>query len=86
MAEGAHYAKPTRAAKQLHQLLIERIEAISDLQGQTTDVHRGRVVGMGSHSEGSPNWMVWAVTDRSTHRADIVPIIRQLQQQFDLED
>ncbi|MBJ2155252.1 hypothetical protein [Variovorax sp. IB41] len=79
-------AKPTRTAKQLHQLLIERIEAIPDLHGQTTDVHRGRVVGMSGDGEGGPNWMLWATTDWSMRRADIAQIIRQLQQQFDLED
>ena len=45
--------------------LIERIEAIPDLHGQTTDVHRGRVVGMSGDGEGGPNWMLWATTDWS---------------------
>jgi hypothetical protein len=79
-------SKPTRTAKQLHALLIERIEAIPDLRGQTTDVHGGRVVGVAGDGEGGPNWMVWAVTDSSYHRADIARIIRDLQMKFDLED
>jgi hypothetical protein len=79
-------SKPTRTAQQLHALLIERIEAIPDLHGQATDVHGGRVVGVAGDGEGGPNWMVWAVTDRSYHRADIARIIRTLQGQFDLED
>jgi hypothetical protein len=78
--------KPTRTAAQLHALLVERIEAIPDLRGQTTDVHGGRVVGVASDGEGGPNWMVWAATDSSYHRADIARIIRDLQMKFDLED
>jgi hypothetical protein len=79
-------SKPTRTAEQLHGMLIERIEAIPDLRGQTTDVHGGRVVGVASDGEGGPNWMVWAVTDSSYHRADIARIIRTLQGMYDLED
>ncbi|MGJ3704595.1 hypothetical protein [Variovorax sp. AFSI2.2] len=78
-------SKPTRTAEQLQQLLLERIEAISDLRGQVTDVHRGGVVGIPAE-EGGPNWTVRVVSDRGTHRADIARIIRQLQGQFDLED
>lgn len=78
-------SKPTRTAEQLQQLLLERIEAIPDLRGQVTDVHRGGVVGI-SAEEGGPNWTVRVVSDRGTHRADIARIIRQLQVQFDLEE
>lgn len=78
--------KPTRTARQLHELLIERIEAIPDLAGQVTDVHRGYVVGTGGDSEGGPNWTMPVLTDRGMHRADIARIIRQLQGQYDLED
>jgi hypothetical protein len=78
-------AKPTRTAKQLQQLLFERIEAIPDLRGLVTDVHCGGVVGI-SAEEGGPNWTVRVVSDRGTHRADIARIIRQLQEQFDLEE
>lgn len=77
--------KPTRTAEQLQQMLIERIEAIPDLRGQVTDVHRGGVVWMEPY-EGGPNWTVPVVSDRGTHRADIARIIRTLQTQFDLED
>jgi hypothetical protein len=77
--------KPTRTAKQLQQMLIQRIEALPGLRGQQTDVHRGGVVGMTSE-EGGPNWTVRVVSDRGTHRADIAQIIRTLQMQFDLED
>ena len=79
-------AKPTRSAKQLHQMLIERIEAIPDLAGQETDVHRGGVVGTGLGGDDGPSWTVPVLTDRDTHRPDIARIIRQLQMQFDLED
>lgn len=78
-------AKPTRTAFQLQRLLLERVEAIPDLRGQVTDVHRGGVVGIPAE-EGGPNWIVRVVSDRSTHRADIARIIRTLQGQFDLED
>lgn len=78
-------AKPTRTAKQLQQMLIQRIEALPGLKGQQTDVHRGGVIGMPSE-EGGPNWTVRVVTDRGTHRADIAQLIRTLQGQFDLEE
>lgn len=77
--------KPTRTAKQLQQMLIQRIEALPGLRGQQTDVHRGGVIGMPSE-EGGPNWTVRVVTDRGTHRADIAQIIRTLQGQFDLDE
>lgn len=79
-------AKPTRTAEQLHQMVLERIEAIPDLQGQVTDVHRGGVVGTGVSGDDGPSWTVPVVSDRGTHRADIARIIRTLQAQFDLED
>jgi hypothetical protein len=47
--------KATRIAKQLHQLLIEGIEVIPGLQGQPTDVHPGRVMGMSGDGEAGPN-------------------------------
>lgn len=78
--------KPTRTAEQLHQMVLERIEAIPDLQGQVTDVHRGGVVGTGVSGDDGPSWTVPVVTDRRMHRADIAQIIRTLQGQFDLED
>ena len=77
--------KPTRTARQLQQMLIQRIEALPGLRGQQTDVHRGGVIGMPSE-EGGPNWTVRVVTDRGTHRADIAQIIRTLQGQFDLDE
>ncbi|MDQ0038931.1 hypothetical protein J2W30_006719 [Variovorax boronicumulans] len=77
--------KQGRTAKQLQQMLIQRIEALPGLRGQQTDVHRGGVVGMPSE-EGGPNWTVRVVSDRGTHRADIAQIIRTLQMQFDLDD
>lgn len=79
-------AKPTRTAEQLQQMLIERIEAIPDLRGQITDVHRGGVVWDEPWEDGEPNWKVRVLTDRGMHRADIARIIRTLQAQFDLED
>jgi len=78
--------KPTRTAEQLQQMLIERIEAIPELRGQETDVHRGGVVGTGVSGDDGTSWTVPVVSDRGTHRADIARIIRTLQAQFDLED
>ena len=77
--------KPTRTAEQLKTLLLERIEAIPDLRGQETDVHRGHVLGTGSDGDGAPNWTVPVLSDRGTHRHDIARIIRSLQMKFDLE-
>ncbi|WP_398498157.1 hypothetical protein [Variovorax sp.] len=77
--------KPTRTARQLQQMLIQRIEALPGLRGQQTDVHRGGVIGVPSE-EGGSNWTVRVVTDRGTHRADIAQIIRTLQGQFDLDE
>jgi hypothetical protein len=77
-------SKPARTAKQLQQMLIQRIEALPGLRGQQTDVHRGGVIGIPSE-EGGPNWTVRVVTDRGTHRSDIAQIIRTLQGQYDLE-
>ena len=79
-------AKPTRPAVELQALLIERIEAIPDLRGQVTDVHRSGVVGTGLSGDDGPSWTVPLVTDRGTHRADIARIIRQLQLKYDLEE
>jgi hypothetical protein len=79
-------AKPTRTAKQLHQMVLERIEAIADLRGQITDVHRGGVVGTGLGGDDGPSWTIPVKTDRGTHRADIARIIRELQTRYDLED
>lgn len=78
-------AKPTRTAKELQQLVIDRIEAIPELRGQVTDVHRGGVIGIPSE-DGSPNWTVRVVSDRGLHRSDIARIIRELQMKYDLDD
>lgn len=76
--------KPTRSAKQLHAMLLEEIESIPDLKGQTTDIHRGGVVWM-DPEDGGPNWTVQTTGDRSVYRSDIARKIRQLQMQYDLE-
>ena len=78
-------SKPTRTAKQLQQMLVQRIEAQPGLRGQQTDVHRGGVIGIPS-DDGGPNWTVRVVTDRGNHRGDIAQIIRTMQMQYDLED
>lgn len=79
-------AKPTRTAEELKQLVLDRVEAINDLRGQITDVHRGGVIWMDPGHEGGPNWTVRVVSDRGLHRSDIARIIRSLQERYDLED
>lgn len=79
-------SKPTRTAAQLQQLLIDRIEAVPELRGQVTDVHRGGVVGTGLSGDEGPSWTVRILSDRGTHRADIARIVRELQMRYDLEE
>lgn len=78
-------AKPTLTAAQLKAMLIARIEAIPELKGLITDVHRGQVVGISTDTEGGPNWTVPVLTDRGTHRADIARILRDLQMHYNLD-
>lgn len=78
--------KPTRTAAQLKDMLLERIEAIPDLAGRTTDVHRCGVMWIEADGEGGPNWTVPVVSDRSLHRTDIARIIRELQMRYDVEE
>lgn len=77
--------KPTRTAEQLQQLLLDRINQISGVHGEETDVYRGGVIWMDG-GDGYPNWTVRVMSDRGTHRVDIARIIRQLQEQYDLEE
>lgn len=76
--------KPARTAKQLKQLLQERINAIPELAGQTTDVDICGVVWAPGGTGG--NWTVPQLRSRDAYRADIARIIRQLQGEYDLED
>ncbi|HSU23985.1 MAG TPA: hypothetical protein VLK60_18965 [Variovorax sp.] len=78
-------SRPTRTSAELQALLIERIEAIPELRGRSTDVHAGGVVGIEAE-EGGPNWTVRVVSDPGRYRTDIARIVRQLQMRFDLED
>ena len=77
-------AKLTRTAKQLQALLIERIEALPDMAGQITDVHRAGVRWVDAPA-GSPNWTVPTVTERGAYRSDVARVIRQAQIEFDLD-
>jgi hypothetical protein len=74
-----------RTAEQLQALLLERIEAIPDLRGQVTDVHRAGVVGTGLSGDDGATWTVPVRTDRGSHRADIARIVRELQMLCGLE-
>ncbi len=76
--------KPSRTAKQLQALLQERIQAIPELAGQTTDVDVGGVVWAPGGTGG--NWTVPVLRGRDSYRADIARIIRQLQGEYDLEE
>lgn len=77
-------AKRTLTAKELQALLIERIEALPGMSGQITDVHRAGVRWVDAGPDG-PNWTVPSVTSRSAYRADVARVIRQAQEEFDLE-
>ncbi len=77
-------SKAGRTAKQLQRLLQERINAIPELAGQTTDVDIGGVVWAPGGTGG--NWTVPALRGRDSYRADIARIIRQLQGEYDLEE
>lgn len=78
-------AKPTRTARQLRQILIERIEALPGLAGLETDVHLGGVRWVDG-GPGTPNWTVPALRSRDQHRADVARVIAQTQMEFDLEE
>lgn len=74
-----------RTARQLQQILIERIEALPGMAGQVTDVHLGGVRWM-EGGEGGPTWTVPILRDRDQHRPDIARVIRQAQMEFDLDE
>lgn len=76
--------KPTRTARQLQALLLERIEALPGMAGEVTDVHRAGVRWVDA-PPGAPNWTVPAVTDRSAYRSDVARVIAQAQMEFDLD-
>jgi len=76
--------KPTRTAKQLKALLIERIEALPGMAGQVTDVHTGGV-RWADAGPGEPNWYVPTGVQREDYRLDVARVIRQTQLEFDLD-
>lgn len=77
--------KASRTAKQLQQILAERIEALPGLAGELTDVHIGGVRWMDG-GEGGPTWTVPILRDRDQHSAAVARVIRQAQMEFDLEE
>lgn len=77
-------AKPTRTARQLREILIERIEALPGMAGQVTDVHTGGVRWVDG-GEGGPNWYVPVGRQREDYRLDVARVIRQTQMEFDLD-
>lgn len=77
-------SKPTRSARQLQSLLIERIESLPGMAGEVTDVHRVGVRWVDA-PPGAPNWTVPAVTDRAAYRSDVARVIAQAQIEFDLD-
>lgn len=60
--------------KQLQQLLQERIQAIPELAGQTTDIDIGGVVWAPGGTGG--NWTVPVLRGRDAYHADIARIMR----------
>lgn len=77
-------SKPTRSARQLQQLLIERIEALPGMAGEVTDVHRAGVRWVDA-APGAPNWTAPSVTDRAAYRLDVARVIAQAQMEFDID-
>lgn len=75
--------KPTRTARQLQALIQDRINAIPELAGQVTDVDIGGVVWAAGGTGG--NWTVPVLRSRDTYSTSIARIIRQTQEQYDLE-
>ncbi|MES1977572.1 MAG: hypothetical protein V4451_06015 [Pseudomonadota bacterium] len=75
--------KPTRTAAQLKELLLERFNDHPSLKGQVTDVHLGGVVWAAGGTGG--NWTVPVLRSRDTYSVEVARIIRQVQQQFDLD-
>lgn len=78
-------SKSARTARQLQQILIERIEALPGMAGQVTDVHTGGVRWMDG-GEGGANWTVPILRDRDLHSPTVARLIRQAQMEFDLEE
>lgn len=77
-------SKPTRSAKQLKEMLLEKIEALPGMNAQVTDVHTGGV-RWADAEPGEPNWYVPIGVQREDYRLDIARIIRQMQLQYDLD-
>lgn len=77
-------SKPTRTARQLREILIERIEALPGMAGQVTDVHTGGV-RWADAGPGEPNWYVPVGAQREDYRLDVARVIRQTQMDFDLD-
>lgn len=78
-------AKPTRTARQLRQILIERIEALPGFDGLETDVHLGGVRWFDG-GPGGPTWTVPIMRSRDQHSSSVARVIRQAQGEFDLEE
>lgn len=76
--------RPTRTARQLQAILIERIESLPGMAGEVTDVHRGGVRWVDA-PPGAPNWTVPNVTDRGAYRSDVARVIAKAQMEFDLD-
>jgi len=70
--------------RKLQALLIERIESLPGMAGQTTDVHRSGVRWVDG-GEGGPNWYVPVGPQREGYRLDVARVIRQTQMEYDLD-
>ncbi len=77
--------KQTRTARQLQQILVERIEAQPDWNGEPTDVHLGGVRWFDG-GPGGPTWTVPIMRSRDQHSISVARVIRQAQGEFDLEE
>lgn len=77
--------KPTRTAQELQALIRARIDQVPELRGLPSDVDGG-VRWIDNGCGPGPNWSVPQRTSRDRYSVTVARIIRELQQQFDLED
>lgn len=77
-------AKPTRTAKEMKQLLLERLGSILPPDNLVRDVHLGAVSPRLGPGE-TRTWAVPMLLNRHQH-SGIVRAIQELQAEFDLDD
>ena len=76
--------KPTRSARELQRMLIERIEQLPGLAGAQTPLHAAGIVGVESDGDAA-NWTVRTTVPPSGWRLDVARVVKQLQLEFDMD-